>query len=227
MKGRRPGAPGVFGKLPARADFVLRGLPASFADPWHDWLARGLAAARHELGRQFAPAYMAAPVWRFVLAPGLCGPAPVAGVLLPSVDATGRLFPLTLAAVLPPFGGLPAPAAASGWFEALEEAGREAIDCGPEIEAWLLRLAELAPPPLPSPGVAGDGRGAAPPHRNGGSRPPVRPGGPEGSRAGGAARLWCEGSPFVRACALPALPLPEGACFARLIADAAAPEGAP
>src|ERR687890_132230 len=92
-------APGVFGKLPARADFLSRGLPASFADPWHAWVVRGLAAARQELAERFESAYMAAPVWRFVLPPGACGPALAAGVVLPSVDAVGRLFPLALAVV--------------------------------------------------------------------------------------------------------------------------------
>src|SRR5919107_2608227 len=94
-------APGVFGKLPSRADFLSRGLPASFTDPWHTWLVRGLAAARERMAERFEPAYMAAPVWRFVVPPHACGPDPAAGVILPSVDAVGRLFPLTLAAVSP------------------------------------------------------------------------------------------------------------------------------
>jgi type VI secretion system protein ImpM len=88
--------PGVFGKLPARGDFVDRGLPKSFTDPWHAWLVDGLAAARAELGAGFEPAYMAAPVWRFLLPAGAAGPTAACGVLLPSVDSAGRLFPLSL-----------------------------------------------------------------------------------------------------------------------------------
>ncbi len=213
--------PGVFGKLPARADFLSRGLPASFADPWHAWLVRGLAAARQELAERFEPAYMAAPVWRFVLPPGACGPVAAAGVVLPSVDAVGRLFPLTLAAISPSLGPPLALAAAPHWFEALEEAGRDALARDPEVEAWLARLAGIPPPTAD----------AAPTRRC--EHVPL----PEGSAAPNAAvqpalaglgaeravLFWCEGSPFVGACALVAPELPDGVCFARLLSDPAPP----
>lgn len=213
-------APGVFGKLPVRADFVLRGLPASFADPWHEWLVRGLAAARQELAARFEPAYMAAPVWRFAIPPGACGPAPAAGVLLPSVDAAGRQFPLTLVTVSSALGPPVALAAALPWYEALEEAGREALASDPEIEEWLLRLAGVAPP-LPVPAMtprcvhvplAGDAA----------LGPAVTP---ALARLGAerAVIFFCEGSPFVRPCALVAPELPEGVWFTRLLSDPAAP----
>jgi hypothetical protein len=38
-----------------------------------------------------------------------------------------------------------------------------------------------------------------------------------------AALFWCEGSPFVGACALVAPELPDGVCFARLLSDPAPP----
>ena len=41
---------------------------------------------------------MMAPIWRFALAPGVAGPLPMLGVMMPSVDRVGRQFPLTLAA---------------------------------------------------------------------------------------------------------------------------------
>jgi type VI secretion system protein ImpM len=215
-------APGVFGKLPARADFLSRGLPASFADPWHAWLVRGLAAARQELAVRFEPAYMAAPVWRFVLPPGACGPAPAAGVVLPSVDAVGRLFPLTLAAISPSLGPPLALAAAPHWFEALEEAGRDALARDPEVEAWLARLAGIAPPAAdtaPPPRCAHvplpEGAAAVP---DAGIQPVLA-----GLGAERAVLFWCEGSPFVDACALVAPELPEGVCFARLLSDPAPP----
>lgn len=210
---------GVFGKLPARADFVARGLPASFTDPWHAWLVGGLAAARQELAAAFEQAYMTAPVWRFVLPPGACGPTPAAGVLLPSIDAVGRLFPLTLGAVLPSLVPLSAFAAALPWFEMLEEAGREALALGPEVEEWIVRLAGVmtavpsaaAPPgcvhvPLPA-GVL---------------EPAVLP----ALAALGAERavlFWSDGSPFVRGCALVARELADGVSFARLLSDPVLP----
>ena len=95
------GPVGVFGKLPALGDFLLRGLPAGFADPWHGWLADGLATCREMLGDGWLAAYLEAPVWRFALAGDACGPDPVTGVLMPSVDAVGRYFFLTLASPAP------------------------------------------------------------------------------------------------------------------------------
>ena len=42
--------PGVFGKIPARADFVRRRLPATFLGPWDAWLGSALARSRSDLG---------------------------------------------------------------------------------------------------------------------------------------------------------------------------------
>ena len=43
-----------------------------------------------------------ASAWRFVCAAGACGPEPVIGLMVPSVDRVGRYFPLTLVVNLPP-----------------------------------------------------------------------------------------------------------------------------
>jgi type VI secretion system protein ImpM len=116
------GSVGLFGKLPARGDFVRGGLPGSFVAPWDAWLQRVLAASRARLAADWLPAWLEAPVWRFALAPGLCGEDAVLGVMLPSVDRVGRYFPLTLAALF-------APATAGR--------GRETVNDGAEAEAWL------------------------------------------------------------------------------------------
>ncbi|MFT8247010.1 type VI secretion system-associated protein TagF [Roseomonas sp. BN140053] len=128
---------GFFGKMPAHGDFVRRNLPASFVGPWDEWLQSGIAAAREELGENWAAAWEGAPAWRFALPAGACGPEPVAGLLLPSRDTVGRLFPLTLAAV---------PAAVQPgetWFAALEALAREARAGGMDAD----RLAEALPAP--------------------------------------------------------------------------------
>jgi type VI secretion system protein ImpM len=85
-----------YGKLPARGDFVGRGLPARWRSDWDGWLQRGLALAatalegaalRERLGA-FAP-------WRYVALPA---PGEVwCGIIAPSCDRVGRAFPLTLA----------------------------------------------------------------------------------------------------------------------------------
>lgn len=109
---------GLYGKVPAHGDFVRRGLPSSFVGPWDAWLQSGIEAARERLGDRWAAAWDTAPPWRFALPAGACGPDAVAGVLLTSEDMVGRRFPITLAAVLPTGGDLPAAA----WFATLEAA---------------------------------------------------------------------------------------------------------
>jgi type VI secretion system protein ImpM len=208
-------APGVFGKLPARADFITRGLSHSFTEPWHAWLVGGLRSAAEALGARFEPSYMAAPVWRFILPPGLCGPEAAAGVLLPSVDSVGRRFPLTLAAVSASVRAPLALMAAPAWFDSLEEAGREALARDPDLDAWTGHIAALVPvlPPVLPPcqavhvTLAQDDVVAA-------IRPALATHG-----ADHAVLFWCEGSPYVRPCALVMTELPIGAWFARLFSD--------
>ena len=108
------GATGLYGKMPAHGDFVRRGLPAGFVAPWDAWLQAGIAAARATLGEGWDAAWDGAPAWRFALPAGACGPEAVAGLLMPSRDAVGRCFPLTLAAIpaaLPP---------GAAWYDMLE-----------------------------------------------------------------------------------------------------------
>lgn len=82
---------GFFGKLPARGDFVRAGLPRDFVSRWDGWISGVLPAALEATG----DGWLQAPVWRFGLAPGVCGAEPVFGLLVPSIDKVGRPFPLT------------------------------------------------------------------------------------------------------------------------------------
>jgi protein phosphatase/serine/threonine-protein phosphatase Stp1 len=133
---------GVFGKLPQHGDFVRRGLPQAFVQAWDEWLQTRLGAVREALGDDFAAAWAAAPTWCFALPEGVCGPAPVAGVLIPSQDAVGRQFPLTLAAVLPADASAPD----DDWYAKLADAGLTARDDGRDVDSL---LAELSMPALP------------------------------------------------------------------------------
>lgn len=87
---------GWWGKLPARGDFVGRGLPPRWRSDWDDWLQRGLVLASAELDGAALRARLAgfAP-WRYLALPASgeiwCG------ILVPSHDRVGRAFPLTLA----------------------------------------------------------------------------------------------------------------------------------
>ena len=117
---------GFCGKLPARGDFVRVGLPRDFTDPWDAWLDSMMAGSRFAAGEAWLPAFLEAPIWRFILGAGVCGPRVAAGLTMPSVDKAGRYFPLTFATVLesPRFD----PASLSAWLDLCEALGLAAID---------------------------------------------------------------------------------------------------
>ncbi len=144
------GIAGCFGKVPARGDFLLRGLPRAFADPWHDWLLDGLQASRAALADGWLDRYLNAPIWCFALEAGVCGPQAAAGVMMPSVDKAGRHFPLTLVALLAP--GLSVDGAAAGaatdsaWFDAAEELALSALTHTLDVEAFVGSVAALSEP---------------------------------------------------------------------------------
>lgn len=122
-------APGFYGKVPDKGDFVSRRLPRSVIAPWDRWLQDAIAASRERMGEDWLPAYLTSPVWRFALSAGLCGDAVLAGVLIPSVDRVGRYFPLAIAAPLPGSGSaLLLPLRAGRWFDGLEDLALSALD---------------------------------------------------------------------------------------------------
>lgn len=150
-----PPRAGLYGKLPARGDFVTFGLPRSFVEPWDGWLQTAVAASRDRLGADWLACYLTAPVWRFALAPGACGPMAAAGVLIPSVDAVNRHFPLAVCALLP---GYEAPVdiatADANWFRQCEECALACLDPAPDMAELEQRIAAVtwtaspASPPL-------------------------------------------------------------------------------
>ena len=144
-------AAGFCGKIPARADFVQAGLPRSFTDPWHDWMQRMLAASRATLGEAWLPAWLEAPVWRFALRCGVCGPEAVLGLWLPSVDRIGRHYPLTMAIAAADADRPRLIAEGGGFLAAAERAGREALanDLPPAELAERIAAAILAEPDDP------------------------------------------------------------------------------
>jgi type VI secretion system ImpM family protein len=87
---------GLYGKLPTHGDFLRRRVTDDFVAGWDPWLQHCIADSRAALGESWLETYLTSPVWRFALGPHVCGAAPVAGLLVPSVDRVGRYFPLTL-----------------------------------------------------------------------------------------------------------------------------------
>ena len=133
---------GLFGKLPAKRDFVAIAAPRAFLRLWEPWLEKGLTAGRASKAEgDFAEAFSTAPIWRFWLGPALCGQA-IAGAFMPSVDALGRMFPLTLIASgddLAPPDVDPREA----WFAQVEDVLLDALDPATPFETTVARLEAL------------------------------------------------------------------------------------
>lgn len=117
---------GFFGKLPSHGDFLRRRVSDAFVGVWDAWLQECIATSRAALGDRWLDVYLTSPAWRFGCAAGVCGPAPLVGVMVPSVDRVGRYFPLTLVAELPPDVNLIAAASATASF--FESAQRLVIE---------------------------------------------------------------------------------------------------
>jgi type VI secretion system protein ImpM len=117
---------GFFGKLPSHGDFVRRRVADDFVSGWDSWLQQCLAQSRETLGDAWLDTYLTSPVWRFALAPQVCGAAAVAGILVPSVDRVGRYFPMTV--VWPTSPNLSTLEVALRYREGFEHAERLLLD---------------------------------------------------------------------------------------------------
>lgn len=134
---------GYFGKFPALGDFVRGNVSRRFVDAWDTFLQEGFLGSRETLGDGWREAYQTAPIWRFAIGEALIKGGPYYGVMMPSQDAVGRLFPLTLVAQ-----GLPAPLGDGGFFIPVEDAALNMLDSlrgKPELEAMLAALPEAGP----------------------------------------------------------------------------------
>jgi len=137
---------GFYGKLPSEGDFVTRRLPWEFTSAWDDWLQQGMQASRDALGERWLELYLSAPIWRFQLAPGVCGPVGWRGLFFASVDRVGRYFPLTLAFVDPgPVGPAALSADVDAWL-AIEDAALAGLAPTMPIADFDRLMESLAPP---------------------------------------------------------------------------------
>ncbi len=139
---------GLFGKLPAKRDFVAANTPRQFLEVWESWLQASMATSRQMLGAAWSEAYNRAPIWRFWLGADFCGEATI-GAFMPSVDGVGRSFPLAVfigeggASLLPPELD-----ANDQWCEAAETILLDALDPDASFEAIAARTAAMAAPAL-------------------------------------------------------------------------------
>jgi len=134
---------GWYGKLPCNGDFVTRRLPFSFIDPWDKWLNAMITGSREQLGGAWREAFLSAPAWRFVLAPGVIGLQGWVGLIMPSVDSVGRYFPLTVASGLSP-GSIDPVATlvrAHNWYAEVEPVAGIALSADAEVGTFDAQLA--------------------------------------------------------------------------------------
>ena len=136
---------GWYGKVPCVGDFVRRGLSPQFVSAWDGWMQNLLLIGRDALGDRWQECYFGAPIWRFALSPGACGPLGAAGIVMPSVDRVGRQFPLCLVAEID------APVwtaylAAEPVFEALEDTALAMLDDDAALEHLEESLTALPAP---------------------------------------------------------------------------------
>ncbi|MDB5946133.1 MAG: hypothetical protein JWQ33_1159 [Ramlibacter sp.] len=96
-----PGGFGCFGKLPGAGDFVSRRMPHAVQQFWDGWCAEGVDAMKAASPASGLEVWGATPAWGFVV-PAQPGVATAQlGVLVPSCDRVGRVFPFLVVA---PFG---------------------------------------------------------------------------------------------------------------------------
>ncbi len=119
----------LYGKLPAKGDFLSRNLPREFIDTWDEWLQTGMNASRQALGESWLETYLTSPLWRFVLPAGICGANAWCGVVMPSMDKVGRYFPMAVVRMLPPaLSPICVAMQNDTWFEGVESILLDALD---------------------------------------------------------------------------------------------------
>lgn len=138
-------APGFFGKVPARGDFLSRRLPASIAATWEAWLQALTVAVRGAGEPGWQDAWLTAPLWHVVLGRNLAAPNGAAGVLVASADRVGRLFPFTVIGAASPNTVTDA----ANWARAAEAMTVAALEDDFDPGVLDTALVQLGPPPPP------------------------------------------------------------------------------
>jgi len=126
---------GLYGKLPAHGDFVMRGLSNKFVKAWDNWLQCYISGSNEQIGENWVNYYLTSPIWRFVLSNGCVDSSTWAGILLPSVDNIGRYFPLSIVTSIPSnISSLDFLFSANEWFDKIEEISLQALYDNTDIE---------------------------------------------------------------------------------------------
>jgi len=138
---------GVYGKLPAYGDFVLRNLNSEFITPWDEWLQHFISGSQEQIGEDWLNIYLTSPIWRFALSPGVIDNNMWAGLMMPSVDRVGRYFPIS---IIKPFASSISPVnfmlKQRSWFNSLETYCLAALDGSIDVDELTARVTEIEIP---------------------------------------------------------------------------------
>ena len=138
---------GLFGKLPAKRDFIAVAAPRALLDTWEPWMQSSISASRDSLGKDWQQAFLTVPIWRFWLGADVCG-STVMGAFMSSLDGVGRYYPLTIFGCADPEDPISPPDidAQDEWFTASEEFLLSTLQKETAFEAITAALEQLAPP---------------------------------------------------------------------------------
>lgn len=139
---------GIFGKIPAKRDYVQSGVPPGLMELIDPWLQAAVAQSRDDIGQAWLETYLASPIWRFWLGSRVAGQT-VLGALMPSVDGVGRYFPLLCAAAYDDPIAPPDIDPQDEWFELLEGHMLAALADDATFEGLIAGVGGMDPPEAP------------------------------------------------------------------------------
>ncbi len=201
---------GFTGKAITCGDFIARGLPPAVRAAWDDILGLIARESRAVLGAAWEDAWMEAPLWHFCLGAGVLSPDTVHGVLIPSLDRVGRLFPFSVLAACAPAGQ-----PVRNWALQAEALACSALDDDFDPDALITTLGRLQQPELVLPGASAFGEVALP--ENPGDWPTLVDQSP--TPPPGTTQWWCRGARLVTGVIATREGLPDAQFAARLVAD--------
>lgn len=139
---------GYYGKIVSQGDFLRRRADLGFVSQWDTWLQNSMSQSRASLGDIWKDAYHNAPIWRFCFGTKVCGPESLIGVMMPSQDRVGRLFPLAVfwrsrqSVAVEALENEP-------FMRSLENAALQTLEDGPARDRLNDVLQAMEPPQLP------------------------------------------------------------------------------
>jgi type VI secretion system protein ImpM len=138
---------GLYGKLPAKRDFIAIGASREFLNAWEPWMQGGISASRVSLGADWQNTFLTAPIWRFWLGADICGTT-ITGAFMSSLDGVGRYFPLTLFAGADRGAAIPPPELDSQdeWFAGVEDFLMSTLDQDAQFDSITAALDQISPP---------------------------------------------------------------------------------